>query len=65
MRVARQFVRNTAISKEMAQRRAELESEGYVVRICIAFLLFFWIQSWQCIACSLAYSAIVIMTTSM
>lgn len=27
----RQFVRNTAITKEMAQRRAELESEGYVV----------------------------------
>ncbi|DBA84432.1 TPA: hypothetical protein ACH3X1_006065 [Trebouxia sp. C0004] len=26
----RQFVRNTAITKEMAQRRAELESEGYV-----------------------------------
>ena len=25
-------MRNTAISKDLAQRRAELESEGYVVR---------------------------------
>lgn len=28
----RRYVRNTAISKDLAQRRAELESEGYVVR---------------------------------